>query len=110
MCVFGRYINEMQVVLTQLHRALLTILIGGLIGATLVRFSPGWGLDERELDPHLSSESRQAARVQYAQERNILFYYGSYLKAALSGDLGISRTFNRPVVELMRERLPETAR
>jgi peptide/nickel transport system permease protein len=100
----------MPVVLRQLRRALFTILVGGLLGATLVRLSPGWGLDERELDPHLSSESRQATRAQYAEERNILFYYAAYLKAALSGDLGVSRTFNRPVVELMRERLPETAR
>jgi peptide/nickel transport system permease protein len=100
----------MRVVLRQLRRAVLTILIGGLLGATLVRFSPGWGLDERQLDPHLSSESRQAAHAQYAQERNILSYYAAYLKAALSGDLGVSRTFNRPVAELMRERLPQTAR
>jgi peptide/nickel transport system permease protein len=110
MADFCRYINRMPVVLRQLRRAVLTILIGGLLGATLVRFSPGWGLEEGEFDPHLSSESRQAARAKYAQEHNILSYYAAYLKAALSGDLGVSRTFNRPVVELMRERLPETAR
>ncbi len=100
----------MQVLLKQLRRALLTILLGGFLGATLLRFSPGWGLDERELDPHLSSESRQAARAEYESERNVLVYYAHYLKAALSLDLGVSRSFNRPVTGLLRERLPETTR
>ena len=100
----------MKVFAKQLRRALLTIFLGGLLGATLLRFSPGWGMDERELDPRLSTESRQAARAEYDSEKNVFLYYTRYLRGALSGDLGISRTFNRPVAELMRERLPETAR
>jgi ABC-type dipeptide/oligopeptide/nickel transport system permease component len=86
------------------RRALLTILLGGLLGGSLLRFSPGWGLDERQMDARLSSESRQAAHAEYESERNVFLYYGHYLRAAASGDLGVSRTFNRPVAELMRER------
>jgi len=100
----------MHTLVKHLRRALLTIFLAGLLGATFLRFSPGWGTDERDLDPRLSSESRQAAHAEYDSERNVLLYYGRYLKQALTGDLGISRSFNRPVVELLRERLPETAR
>jgi hypothetical protein len=32
-------------------RAIVIVLISGLAGATLVRFAPGFGLDERALDP-----------------------------------------------------------
>jgi len=100
----------MHALVKHLRRALLTLFLGGLLGATFLRFSPGWGTDERDLDPRLSSESRKAARAEYDSERNVLLYYLRYLKQALTGDLGVSRSFNRPVAELLRERLPETAR
>ena len=37
-----------------------TVLLGGLISATLVRLAPGFDADEQELDPHLSAASVQA--------------------------------------------------
>ena len=34
-----------------------TVLIGGFLAATLVRFAPGFDADEAQLDPHLNSAS-----------------------------------------------------
>ena len=95
-------------ILRQLRRILLTALLGGLLGATLVRLGPGFGVDERELDNRLSQESRQAIRAERAADSNIAMFYLRYLSGLAHGDLGFSRSLNRPVSELLKERLPLT--
>ena len=90
------------------QRILLTALLGGLLGATLVRLGPGFGVDERDLDSRLSAESREAIRAENAANNNIATFYLRYLAGALRGDLGFSRSLNRPVSELLKERLPVT--
>jgi peptide/nickel transport system permease protein len=91
-------------------RLALTILLGGLLGATLVRLAPGFGVDERELDARLNTQSIELLRQSHASERNILGYYRGYLAGLLRGDLGISTSLDRPVNELFAERLPVTLR
>jgi len=98
----------LAVVLRQFRRILLTVLLGGLLGATLVRLGPGFGVDERELDNRLNAESQQAVRSEHARENNIAMFYARYLAGLLRGDLGFSRSLNRPVSELLKERLPLT--
>lgn len=88
----------------------LTIVLGGMLAATLVRVAPGFGVDERELDPRLREESRQAIRNARAGETDILHFYASYLGGLVKGDLGFSRSLNRPVTQLLAERLPVTFR
>lgn len=88
----------------------LTVLLGGLLGATLVRIAPGFGVDQQELDSRLNSESIQAIRHSRAQERGIFPFYVHSLARMLHGDLGTSHTFGRPVRELLVERIPLTLR
>jgi peptide/nickel transport system permease protein len=90
------------------RRILLTVLLGGLLGATLVRLGPGFGVDERELDSRLSADSQQAIRTERARDNNIASFYFRYLAGLLRGDLGFSRSLNRPVSELLKQRLPLT--
>ncbi|HEV8523794.1 MAG TPA: hypothetical protein VGQ71_04795, partial [Terriglobales bacterium] len=87
-----------------------TALLGGFLSATMVRLAPGFQVDERQLDSRLSAESVQAIRAERAADRNITQFYLAYLNNALRGDLGESRTLQRPVRELLRERLPVTFR
>jgi peptide/nickel transport system permease protein len=94
--------------LRHLRRILLTVLLGGLLGATLVRLGPGFGVDQRELDQRLSEQSRQAIRSEHAADNNIALFYLRYLEGLAHGDLGFSRSLNRPVSELLKERLPLT--
>jgi len=94
--------------LRQVRRILLTVLLGGLLGATLVRLGPGFGVDERELDSRLSAESQQAIRSERARDDNIAAFYFRYLAGVVHGDFGFSRSLNRPVSELLKERLPLT--
>jgi peptide/nickel transport system permease protein len=98
----------LSLLLRQARRILLTVLLGGLLGATLVRSGPGFGVDERELDSRLSADSQQAIRMERAKENNIALFYVRYLGGFLHGDFGFSRSLNRPVAELLKERLPLT--
>src|SRR5690348_8917268 len=87
---------------------LITALLGGLLGATLVRMAPGFGIQESDLNVQLSAEARKALHKEDAGERNVFPYYWHYLGRLLHGDLGYSRSMDRPVSELFLDRLPET--
>jgi len=91
-------------------RVALTVVLGGLLGATLVRVAPGFGVDEAELDSRLSGPSIQALRQAQPAGQNLAAFYVQYLTRLLRGDLGTSRSLERPVVELLKERTPETAK
>lgn len=94
--------------LRRLAALLLLTLAGGLLAATLVRFSPGYGVDERELDSRLSQSSVDYIRGQHHQ--HLFRYYGEYLRAALHGDLGASESLHRPITQLLAERFHVTLR
>jgi len=98
----------LSMLLRQARRILLTALVGGLLGATLVRLGPGFGVDEREFDARLNAQSQQAIRAERARDNNIALFYVRYLSGLVHGDLGFSRSLNRPVSELLKERLPLT--
>ena len=89
-------------------RILVITLAGGFLALALTRLAPG--VDEREIDTRLSDESRAAIRQSHEAERNIFHFYWGWLRGAVRGDLGVSQTMNRPVTELLSERLPVTAR
>jgi len=85
-------------------------LLGGLFGATLVRFAPGYGADERELDPRLSRLSVEFLRNSNRLHAGILTYYAHFLGNTLRGDMGESQWLERPISSLIRERFPVTLR
>lgn len=81
---------------------------GALISATLVRFAPGYGVEERELDPRWSAQSIEALRQKQLLHEGLGSFYFHYLSALASGNLGESDSLKRPVRELLRQRLPVT--
>jgi peptide/nickel transport system permease protein len=83
-------------------------LAGGFLALALTRLAPG--VDERQLDARLSDESRAAIRQSHEAERNIFHFYWAWLRGLAHGDLGVSAALNRPVTELLSERLPVTGR
>ena len=91
-----------------LTRIAATALAGGLLSGTMVRFSPGFGLDEKQLDATLSSRTQAAIRHSHDHERDWLRFYAAYLKRMCRGDLGISTALGRPIRELLVERAPVT--
>lgn len=87
---------------------LAAVLMGGALSATLVRFAPGFGVDEQELDSRLSESSLQALRTSRDSEKQLVPFYLGYLGGLLQGELGVSRSLRRPVRELLVDRLPVT--
>jgi len=100
--------KTLRIISRHLLIILITALAGGLLGATLVRLAPGFGIQESDLNTQLSAETRRAMHKEDAGEQNVLSYYGHYLGSLLHGDLGYSRSMDRPVSELFRDRLPDT--
>jgi peptide/nickel transport system permease protein len=100
----------MRIVAKHAARILLVLLLGGFFGATLVRFAPGFGVDEQELDNRLSHESIEHLRQAQAVRENLGSFYLHYLGRMLRGDFGMSRTLEQPVSQLLAERFPETCK
>lgn len=88
----------------------LVFLAGGLAGAVLVRWAPGFEADERELHQGLASGSIEAIRRERAADRDIAAFYWRHLRGMAAGDFGESRSLQVPVLDLVAERLPVTAR
>lgn len=86
------------------------MLAASLIGALLIRAAPGFSADEQALNAGLSSQSIEALRQARLADSNIPRFYLHYLGSLLRGDLGTSQSLNQPVRELLRDRLPVTAR
>jgi peptide/nickel transport system permease protein len=86
----------------------LVLLLGGFLGATMVRLAPGFGVDEEELDTRLNQASVQALRQAHSTDENLGRFYVRYLGQLLQGDLGMSQTLHQPVRQLLAERFPET--
>jgi ABC-type dipeptide/oligopeptide/nickel transport system permease component len=78
-------------ILRRLSTLPLLFALAGFCGATLLRFAPGFDVDERELDTRLSADSLARIRESHAADRNLFAYYARFLTGALSGDLGVSR-------------------
>jgi peptide/nickel transport system permease protein len=91
-------------------RLLALMLVASFIGALLIRAAPGFSSDEQELNSGLSSESIEAIRQAHLADSNIPRFYFHYLGSLLRGDLGNSQSLNQPVRDLLRDRLPVTAR
>jgi len=89
---------------------LAVVLIGGFAAAALVRFSPGFDIDENAWNPKIGAATLAAMHAQRERENRLPVFFLHYLSAALRGDLGESDSFKVPVTELLRDRAPVTAR
>jgi peptide/nickel transport system permease protein len=98
------------ILLRRLLALILLTLAGGFLAATLVRYSPGFGVDERELDPRLSQSNLEWIRSQRHHESNLIRYYAEYVRAAVHGDFGDSESLHRPISQLLAERFRVTLR
>ena len=98
MCELCKYVSRLLVVVG----------LGGILGASLVRFAPGYGVDEEELDSRLNQQSIRAIKQAQSSDESLPSFYLHYLGKLLHGDLGESRALHQPVRQLLAARLPET--
>ena len=72
--------------------------LAAFLAAALDRLAPGFGVDERLLDPRLSESSIHAIEAESAGNANLVRYFGRYLLGLCRDQLGQSLSFNRRYV------------
>jgi peptide/nickel transport system permease protein len=87
-----------------------TLALGGFFGCLLLRFGPGFDMDERDLDPRYSRATVAEIHKARSGKSNIVSFYLHYLANAVHGDLGVSSSLQQPVGELIADRAPSTFR
>lgn len=82
----------------------MSFVVYGLIG-----LMPGDPIDMMvAADPKLTTADIDRMKALYGLDKPIVERYGNWLAAALQGDFGYSRTYTRPVVEILIPRLGNT--
>jgi peptide/nickel transport system permease protein len=89
---------------------ILAVVIGGFISSALVRYSPGFEVDENSWNPQISAQTRAAVHARREYENRLPQFYARYISAALHGNLGESDSFHVPVTDLLRQRAMVTLR
>lgn len=89
---------------------LMVLLAMSFVVYVLIGLMPGDPIDIMiSGNPHMTSEDAARLRALYGLDKPILERYLAWLLAALHGDLGFSRIFQRPVLEILVPRLGNTA-
>jgi peptide/nickel transport system permease protein len=97
-------------VLSRLLQALLTLLAVSFLVYVLIGLMPGDPVDLMAAgNPRMTPEDLTRLRAIYGLDRPLLARYGSWLLSALGGDLGYSRLYNLPVLDVIGPRAANTA-
>src|SRR6188474_268206 len=104
-------------IIKRLGWALFTIIFVVILNFFMFRVLPGDPAKAGIRDPRLNAQAQQAIRERFGLDKPLVIntagnpfdsqffrYFGNLLR----GDLGISYNFNRPVADLLRERLNNT--
>lgn len=104
-------------ILRRVGQAALTIVVAVVLNFFLFRVLPGDPAKAGIRDPRLTVAAQEALRVRFGLDKPLLIntagnpfdsQFFRYLGNLIQGDLGISYNFNRPVTELLAERLGNT--
>ncbi len=95
-------------ILLRLLQAVPTVLGVTFISFVIIKLAPGDFLDQLRLNPQISPETIDRLKKLYGLDQPLIVQYFKWLKSALVFDLGYSFQYHTPVVELIKERLPNT--
>lgn len=83
------------------------LLLVSIFSYLIIQAAPGNPIDNY-VRPGMSQEQIEAIKADYGLDGNVVQQYFIWLKHVLKGDLGTSIHKNRPVTEMLAERLPAT--
>ncbi len=83
------------------------IIIMTLIVFSIFYFAPGDPVS-RIAGPNVTPEVYESIMKKYGLDQPFVVQYFRYIKSVVEGDLGVSILQDRPVIEMIRERLPVT--
>ncbi len=85
-----------------------TIILAISVSFVLIRALPGNPAERFYVDPRIPEEIKQEIKAAFGLDKPVMLQYVMFLKEAIRGNLGISYTYNRPVVSVVMQRLPWT--
>ncbi|MDP6805048.1 MAG: ABC transporter permease [Rhodospirillales bacterium] len=95
----------------RLFQSLVVLAVMSFVIYALMGLMPGDPVDLMiSADPDVTPADAARLRALYGLDQPVLQRYGNWLAAALSGDLGYSRTHARPVLDVLWPALGNTAR
>lgn len=96
-------------VMSRLLQALATLLAISFLVYILIGLMPGDPVDLMAMgNPRMTPEDVARLRALYGLDQPLIARYGHWLRAALGGDLGYSRVYNMPVLEVIGPRFLNT--
>jgi peptide/nickel transport system permease protein len=100
-----------QIIITLLLKragvSLLVLLLLVTLVFFLIRIAPG-NPASKYISPNLSPELVEQVRVSFQLDKPLLEQYSSFLINIMKGEMGVSYTFRKPVVSVIKEYLPFT--
>lgn len=98
-----------DILLPRLFQAFLTLLVLSFLVYTLIGLMPGDPVDLMIAgNPNMTADDAARLREIHGLDRPLLLRYGSWLTAAAAGELGYSRLYGLPVLEVIGPRIMNT--
>jgi len=96
-------------VLKRILQALLTLLLASALSFFVIQLAPGDFLDQYRQSPQFSAETIQQLETQFGLDQPAWRQYLSWLyQVVFHGNFGLSFAYQRPVVDILWERVPNT--
>jgi peptide/nickel transport system permease protein len=97
-----------SIVLKRLAQGLLIVWLTTTITFFLIHAAPGEPFAALLNDPRATEADRTAYRALYGLDQPVTIQYTRYLRSVVTGDLGMSFTYKRPVVSILADTVPRT--
>jgi peptide/nickel transport system permease protein len=95
--------------LKRILQALLTLLLASALSFFVIQLAPGDFLDQYRQSPQFSEETFQQLEAQFGLDQPIWRQYLNWLyQVIFHGNFGLSFAYQRPVVDILWERVPNT--
>jgi len=101
--------NLLGMVARRTARTLFLLLVVAVSSTLLVRFAPGFFSDEREMDGKYAQSARSELQAQQARQQSAAQIVAGEVKGWMHGNLGESRQYQIPVMELIAPRIESSA-
>jgi peptide/nickel transport system permease protein len=99
---------RLTALLKKIGQVILTLFAVATFDFVLFRVLPGDPIKLLSRAGRLSAEAIERLRVVFGLDKSLPVQYLYYLKNILTGELGISITYRRPVAEILQERITNT--
>jgi peptide/nickel transport system permease protein len=96
-------------VVKRVLQALLTLLLASALSFFIIQLAPGNFLDQYRQSPQFSPETLQQLEAQFGLDQPAWRQYLNWLyQVIFHGNFGLSFSYQRPVVDILWERVPNT--